>query len=354
MIQSVEIQNFKCLERLEVSPLGQLTLIGGQNNVGKSALLEALFLFFDRMGSHLIARQYAWRGVQRVETRPENLWAPIFADYDMGNVISTTVTQEDQSETLEIRFCRDFRPPAPPPGNAVGQVDTDHEPLPTGALEFSYTASNRPAQKTFLYLDAQRGPAQYIEVLHAPLPVVSYLGGRVRPTAAEDAKSFGELDKIGKTELVVNFLRVIEPNLRSLSIILEAGEPVVHGDVGLSRKIPVAFMGDGVSRLLSIFLAMVRCRNSVLLLDEFENGFHYSVHTEIWRAVARAAAELKCQLIATTHSYEFLRHACEGLSDENVDDFRYVRLDRTREGVVARNYDFDMLKTAMESGLEVR
>ena len=43
-IESLEIINFKCFKHLTVSDIGKVNLIGGKNNVGKTAFLEAVEL----------------------------------------------------------------------------------------------------------------------------------------------------------------------------------------------------------------------------------------------------------------------------------------------------------------------
>ena len=44
MYTSFAIENFRCFEDLTVQPLARLNLISGQNNVGKTAMLEGLWL----------------------------------------------------------------------------------------------------------------------------------------------------------------------------------------------------------------------------------------------------------------------------------------------------------------------
>lgn len=58
MIRSCEIENFKSLKHLYLSDLKRINLFGGKNNAGKTTLLEALFLFFDRMNPNMLIRQY--------------------------------------------------------------------------------------------------------------------------------------------------------------------------------------------------------------------------------------------------------------------------------------------------------
>ena len=45
MLRKFSVRNFRCLRKLEIEPLARVNLIVGENNVGKTALLEALFSF---------------------------------------------------------------------------------------------------------------------------------------------------------------------------------------------------------------------------------------------------------------------------------------------------------------------
>ena len=57
MITEAVIKNFKCFKQLTLPDLGRITIVGGKNNVGKTALLESLFLFFDRTSPNMVLRQ---------------------------------------------------------------------------------------------------------------------------------------------------------------------------------------------------------------------------------------------------------------------------------------------------------
>lgn len=46
MIKALKIQDFRCFQDLDVEGLTPITLFGGKNNSGKSAILEAVFLNF--------------------------------------------------------------------------------------------------------------------------------------------------------------------------------------------------------------------------------------------------------------------------------------------------------------------
>ena len=48
LLDSLEIQGYRLLERLSIPHLGRVNLITGKNNAGKSSLLEALRLYSHR------------------------------------------------------------------------------------------------------------------------------------------------------------------------------------------------------------------------------------------------------------------------------------------------------------------
>lgn len=50
-------------------------------------------------------------------------------------------------------------------------------------------------------------------------------------------------------------------------------------------------------------LKLLGAKGGFLLIDEFENGLHYSVQEKVWQLVFELAEQLKVQVFATTHSW---------------------------------------------------
>jgi AAA15 family ATPase/GTPase len=198
------------------------------------------------------------------------------------------------------------------------------------------------------------GLGLHVDYMKALKTQAMFIASRSLINPNEDAERFGKLDIVGKQDEVIKFLRIIEPNLTALSSVSMGNISMIHGDIGLKRKIPVSYMGEGVSKLLSIILAIANAKDGIVLIDEFENGLHYSVMQKIWEGIGRAAREFNCQVIATTHSYECLEAAYIGLSDDLKEDFTYLRLDRIADETKPKIFDFDMLKVAIDTNSEVR
>ena len=50
MFKSIKINNLRAITDLEIKNLGQVNLIVGQNNCGKTTILEAIFFLMDNYG----------------------------------------------------------------------------------------------------------------------------------------------------------------------------------------------------------------------------------------------------------------------------------------------------------------
>ncbi len=357
MIESVDIQGFKCFRRLEVPAMTPITVVGGRNAVGKSALLECLFMFFDRASPNTTTGQYARRGVNSVPLTPDAVFAPVFRNYDLSQTLKVSVRLRGVVEEMTVAFSPAYRAatvsarPAAT-GNGDMLLPTDAPPKSAVALDISYSSTSGRDDKAHLVLRSD-GLAIAVDRVTSDLPPAAMLAaGPADPNQV--AMLYGNLDIAGKQDSVLDIAKVLEPRMRSLTSVPMGDGALMHADVGIGRKIPVAYVSEGLSRLLTIAVYMGNCSGGVVFVDEIENGIHHSVLANVWKALGRAAREFDCQIVATTHSYECLQAAADGLADEGRDGLSYIRLDRNDDEIVARTYDRTLLDAALSNGLELR
>ena len=96
-----------------------------------------------------------------------------------------------------------------------------------------------------------------------------------------------------------------------------------------------------------------------LLIDEFENGLHYSIQEEVWEKLFKIAKELDIQVFATTHSEDTVKAFCKiSVADKEVNG-KLISLGRSAAiadngKILADVYDEETLKILIQSGMEVR
>lgn len=356
MIKTLKINRFKLFESLKIDNFSRITVFGGKNNVGKTSILEAIFTFYDRSNPEVTLKQLSWRGVKTVAMTPEAMWAPIFKDFEMSMPIDIEVHETKKRERLRIRLNSKYQKKLKvgKPGVAGGpmQIETEQYATPTVALDFIYYIGDREKGLSHILIDQGR-LGMHIEKTAASKDAVIYPSGRaINPS--EEAERFGKIDMVGRIDELTNIMKIIEPRLKSLSSIAQANFSYIYGDIGLPKKIPISFMGEGISKLMAYILAILTTENGIVLIDEIENGMHYSVLPEVWKAICGAAKNSNCQVIITTHSYEAIAAMKEALQDEKKTTFSYVRLDRFDDEIVPKYYEQDMLLSAFERKWEIR
>jgi len=358
MITEALIKNFKCFKQLTLPDLGRITLIGGRNNVGKTALLEALFLFFDRMPPNMILKQYGWRGLGNVITTPAGMWGPIFRNYDLEKQISISLWIDKKKESATYKYNPSFMLEGLPPNEMLHvsgekSIRTDLEPVPSFSLDIEYDDGSKIKKSSHLVISPKGAPGVKHDYSVSGLRTVVFLPAKIQITSKENSDRFSKLKKSGREKDVVMFLKLIEPRLKNIAVITEGPEPVIYGDIGLSEMIPIPFMGGGMVRLLDIILTIAECKNSVVFIDEVENGIHHSLLPKTWEAISNAAENYNCQVIATTHSYECLEAAHKGLANR-PGDLRYIRLESEGDVITAKTSNYDMLGSAIRHNMEIR
>jgi AAA15 family ATPase/GTPase len=104
--------------------------------------------------------------------------------------------------------------------------------------------------------------------------------------------------------------------------------------------------------------AIYQTKGGVILIDELENGIHYSVLEKIWWQIKRASQRTETQVIVTTHSRECLQAAKAAFIKEPVNRglglIRLWRDSKNSDAVRAAQYDAKELDEALSLDLDVR
>ena len=117
---------------------------------------------------------------------------------------------------------------------------------------------------------------------------------------------------------------------------------------------PLKSLGDGALRLYSVSLALANSRDGFLLIDEAENGLHYSIQRDFWRMVLQTAQANNVQVLATTHSEDCIRGFAEAANENLEISSAYYRMERDKKGLYVVGYPQNSLFTATRNRTETR
>jgi len=154
---------------------------------------------------------------------------------------------------------------------------------------------------------------------------------------------------------VVAALRLLEPRIQRLAIIGANGDSSAQLRLkGEEQPVPLGSMGEGMTRMLSLALALASARGGYLFADEIETGLHYSAHRSMWSLVLEMAKRLNVQVFATTHSKDCL----EAIADlhrsapDATAQLTVHRLEAERSSAVRMTAD--VIEGTLDGGVEIR
>lgn len=355
MFRDFLLKKIRCFEELRLEQLARVNLITGKNNTGKTALLEAIHLHNNPAKCAEPVNINKCRGITEPAKSIDDILSWLFHDRQSSSGLEVSSNDTNGLRRIFSMWILDAAALRETFPEAEGLLQKSFPESVWGGnpprLVMRYQETNAPDRfSVAVWGGAFAGLSSVSPRMSWSIPSV-YLSSAPQ-TADQDIKFFGELEAAKRQDEVLPALRIIEPRLQRLSLLPLAGELTIHGDIGLSRLVPIPFMGEGLRRLLSLVLAIANARGGVVLIDEIENGLHYSVQKQVWQAVALAARKVDAQVFATTHSYECIRAAHEALAEEY--DFRLHRLDRIDDEIRIAAYDQETLETALELAHEVR
>jgi ABC-type cobalamin/Fe3+-siderophores transport system ATPase subunit len=332
MLTSLVVQNFRSLHEFSVPRLGRVNLIVGKNNAGKSTVLEAIRIFAGNANRVLLdeiseSHDEVLRS-RDAETTSDGSTRP-YEDFFTGRQFS-------EQEGLKIVIGD--------PSNPEKLLSIEHvfvEMIEDTALgdsgEPERIVRRRVVPKAEISTSGADSIRQAISVQRGDKSVLTFLDSpRLRSTLPDlsDASKCGmvptrfismnelarDWDRIALTEheeIVRNAIRHIAPDFEGITFV-EGPARLISGRretsrtarvklSGAAKPVPLSSLGDGILRVFQMTLRAFSARDGYLLIDEFENGLHYSIQDEIWATVFDLAGSLNMQIFATTHSWDCIQ-----------------------------------------------
>lgn len=370
--ETLEIRGFRGLSALDLTDLGTFNILLGANDVGKTSVLESVFLVCNLSEPRLPVRVQNRRNylVQEIDDL-----SSVFFELDVNSRIDITARRDH----LEYRSLSITAPRLDPSidqkskhkaassnGQTVNlprskETDDQSSSVVHGSRVLRYDAKVAsesevaPLSFSVRLLDhgdkwgVDAGDANSVSVT-ATIPA-RFLG----PSFGYDADRIGKLVISKRDARLLTFLRNINPRVAKLSVLGDTA----YLDIGLSEMMPLNMFGSGMIRATMILSECILSEVKVLLIDELEYGLHYHAIPPLLAALLKLSDEMGIQIFATTHSIDVLKGLQQVLRQEAF--LRYqctttcFAIQRAGDGGVrSYRYDYDQFDHCIRNEMEIR
>lgn len=347
MIESFDIENFRCFEQASLKDLRTINIIVGDNGSGKTALLEALAM----AGS---AHPYVATRIRMSRNRPvpdqmawnrksfEEFWQDLFYNFNSSNVIAFKF-QDSLIGNYTIKIFYDFE-----------ESTLTFSPFgPITPLLFKRVGPLETETTAKLQIDS-KGNAS-IEGQLESLPNFYAFASNQQYYTADLVQYFSDLSKTGEVHDIIKTIKKDFNHLTNVAIEIDAGVPFLYATLkNMTQKLPITIVSSGLAKYLNILLAIYKTQKGIVLIDEIENGIYWKRMPNIWKTIRNYCYDNGVQLFITTHSNECLQSLLPAMK-KNVEDFALIRAEVNDKGEYKlRQFNGKSFKAALIMRGEVR
>jgi len=378
-LDNLTIHRFRGLRDLKLQDLGQINILVGGNNSGKTSVLEAISTYCQPLDIGEWLKTAGLREIKASPKLPLNAFKWLFPQKNevpkpILYVGETYITGNGSFQVAESRAIYNEM-------ELLYQSEKDIEDSAEDWLEYyddiEYKSSHgAEIELKAIFRDPPAGDASIlgrefsnkIEIwsnqrlskhdsntnhFYPKLPIDTVTPVSHRQEKLESYLLSQAILRGLKNE-VIQLLQIVDGEIIDLEI-LSLGElrPSIYINHKLLGFSPLSAFGDGVRRLLFIALAMAKVRGGVLLIDEIETAIHTVALCSSFASIVQWCQRLDVQLFVTTHSLEAI-DAMLDASDSGTDLVLY-RLEKKESQTKAIRLERERLHRLREDlGLEVR
>ncbi len=294
-ITEIEIKNFKCFKDFTAEGFKRVNLIGGKNNVGKTAFMEACYLDINK----------------------NEILAFLTIDYYRNSSDFVTLWNNNNFEEIVKKYyliCKN------------------------GSKEIYDEMDRYMKYFNNLYLYDKTPPIDNFAFISN-----TNLFNKLLVDCIDEIKLNGEEDIFN--DVLKKLFEIEKIDVIKNSVMLKRDKKYLN----------LSEFGGGIKHFINIISALLLNKDSVIFIDEIENGIHYMNYKKLWEMIFTISKKNNIQVFITTHSEEMIEvfvEIAKKLEDENI---TYIRLSEQKDGTITSPiFDYELLEYGIEQEHEVR
>ena len=310
-MMSINIKEYKCFKNFELDKISQINIITGGNNVGKTALLEAIFI-----------------GDKRYKT-DDNY------DIVLNSILQIAKSRDINESGLEM-YLKKFI-------FASRLYDIRYKKISE--------LNQREHKKTQIFNQYYSGylinvnelPTLTPKIINLiPIKNIDYSGYKEysnyinssKPTNKRIIELYSNIQTRGIQAIFLKYLQILDKDIVWI-------EPQLIGDelslmINLTNpeySVISSELGEGTNRYIEILASLLSNSGGVVFIDEIENGIHHSKLKDIWKAIIEIVKKENIQLFVTTHDKDTIEALNKASEEEGFDAITSIELFK-KDGII--------------------
>ena len=338
--------------------MGAFNVLLGANDVGKTSILESIFLL---SGFANVGLPIRIQNIRNYLINDVHDLSSLFHRLRFDQPVELTAHSSDPIEHRVLRISAPYEHIAVDPttedaGNGKRGHSSSSIPLRSRVLRYDATIQREdeaPVSSSGTLID--RGD-KFTPTMTPDSAFADIIPARfMSPGDNYDPDTIAQIVVNKDKAVVVEYLRIINARVADIA----ADGKTAYLDIGLQQMLPLNMFGSGMIRAASIISRCIIGDARIMLIDELENGLHHQAIPPLMEALLTLSKEQDIQIFVTTHSLGILEGLGEVLSRAEFAEYRPTTncyaLQRDSNGSVrSYRYGYTEYNHSVKHGLEIR
>ncbi len=334
MINTLEINEYKGFSNFKLHNLSQINIISGKNNTGKTALLEAISIL---------------KSSDNLRTFKKNI-ALIFKSRDLYSEdlekyfedINLSMTIKDVNIKIEHHFKDELE-------IDIEQLDKRLQREFDGSEEFLIMYHNDKV-KDIMRFERRSESAFYVSREKSDTAFID----SSKPNNSDLTTLYSSIQDLGIQDKFLTYLQIIDKNIIRIEPQLRERKSFLRVTLeNPYRSLFSSELGEGTNRFIEILCVLLSNANGTVLIDEIENGIHYTKLYDVWKAIIEIVQKETIQLFVTTHDDESIEALLKASQDRAFEKVTSIKLFRDEENQIQPSIkNFEILEYGIEQGAD--
>lgn len=321
-IEKINIKNYRGIQDLSISGLTNINILVGDNNAGKTSLLEAIQIFSNPT-MYILSKISRQRDNYKPEIRLnilDSLYYLFNVRKDDCHSFNINGVIENKNRNVEVKVMKE----------KIYHFD-ENKSLINNQEEIDNYIYELSVDNNLKKLVLNKYSDFSFKVTSSDFRVhfIQTIDHIINDIFVELLKSKDIKDK------AITLLKEFDKDIVDIRYIPNEKNYIPVLELSSGEYLPVALYGDGLKKALTMLNAIIKAENGILLVDEYETALHTSVMAKVFKFMVEVAKRENVQLFLTTHSIEAVDKFLYA-NEDMLEDISIIRLKKKENKTYAK------------------